>query len=117
MHAPSRSSLVFAGITIAAVSAASGWIGGVMVTRAQVMAIVDRLPPADGGSPGSLGPEHVRFVPSVRLQPDDDGAASTGRAWRGGSSDPPEARRQAGLKTRLYTGPYLMPSTCFARNR
>jgi hypothetical protein len=44
MRSYHRLSRVFAGITIAAVSATAGWIGGIMVTRAQVIAIVDQLP-------------------------------------------------------------------------
>jgi hypothetical protein len=54
MHPHHRLSRVFAGITIAAVSATAGWIGGIMVTRAQVIAIVDQLPaPTPAGVAGA----------------------------------------------------------------
>ena len=63
-----RSSIVFAGITIAAVSGASGWIGGVLVTRAQIVAMVEQLPA--GPVAGSVSiPDASGLGPEAYLMP------------------------------------------------
>jgi hypothetical protein len=64
-----HSSTVFAGITIAAFSGAAGWIGGVMVTRAQVVALVEQLPP-QGDVPGRV-PIDLAVVGEEAARPAD----------------------------------------------
>ena len=63
-----RLSRVFACLTLVAVSAASGWIGGVMVTRAQVLAVVDQLSRqarAATGAPTEVSRPEDYFKPST----------------------------------------------------